>query len=333
MASVDGILLETGCRCCCKKNDSSLMQMRRFVIFMTCACAFACFITLMLTVCTAYIYIHQAEKPGCKVDQQTGSNIGVGESQTVSMDTYFSESKVNQRIARAVNVKPRHKGHNKKDNKCGKKCPAERKMEHSNLRPLHNATSESLNINDYSRKADHYVANFKEQIFPLFDHRISDSSTDCQQIREWGGQLCRNRIFFSENTPLTLNVFKRARWMEKFQESDTILTKMENGVFAAKKTGLYLLYAQLLFHDLQPMEVFKMVHRHNGEDMHSLKCMDGTDYIDSSLTGMGNFRHKTCAIMGVLLLNNTDTIEVVMATPTRIDLSESATYFGAVLLS
>lgn len=156
---------------------------------------------------------------------------------------------------------------------------------------------------------------------------------DCQNITEWSGQLCRNRIFSSKKTPLTLNVFKRARWMERFQESDNILSKMDNGMFAAKKTGLYLLYAQLLFHDLQPMEVFKMVHRQNGQDMHSLKCMDGTDYIESSLTDMGNFRHKTCAIMGVLFLNNKDTIEVVMATPTRIDLSESATYFGAVLLS
>ncbi|XP_025079047.1 uncharacterized protein LOC112555073 isoform X17 [Pomacea canaliculata] len=131
-----------------------------------------------------------------------------------------------------------------------------------------------------------------------------------------------------------LKFFTEAEWMKEFYKDKVRpVDALRDGGFNVTKTGLYLIYSsvRVLFHDLKPRQSQAVVV--NGVKL--FKCMESVDYIDRDLPPDQNqAKYKSCAMTGVTQLKKGDRLEVQNLYPnTEIDLTDDATYFGAVLLT
>lgn len=124
----------------------------------------------------------------------------------------------------------------------------------------------------------------------------------------------------------TLDVFKLASFItEKSNPFRAI-----DGRFIAKKKGLYLVYAQILFEDCRPEEVMKIVQKRSikGGDIIIQEhfCIAGVANADRSL-------NNTCSMTALFFLEIDDYLTVVNHYPeVHINLRGNGTFFGAVYL-
>ncbi|XP_025079045.1 uncharacterized protein LOC112555073 isoform X15 [Pomacea canaliculata] len=141
-------------------------------------------------------------------------------------------------------------------------------------------------------------------------------------------------IFYKSKEDEALKFFTEAEWMKEFYKDKVRpVDALRDGGFNVTKTGLYLIYSsvRVLFHDLKPRQSQAVVV--NGVKL--FKCMESVDYIDRDLPPDQNqAKYKSCAMTGVTQLKKGDRLEVQNLYPnTEIDLTDDATYFGAVLLT
>ncbi|XP_025079034.1 uncharacterized protein LOC112555073 isoform X5 [Pomacea canaliculata] len=163
---------------------------------------------------------------------------------------------------------------------------------------------------------------------------IRNGEEPCVYIPEWQGTACRNRTVRISTSNEALKFFTEAEWMKEFYKDKVRpVDALRDGGFNVTKTGLYLIYSsvRVLFHDLKPRQSQAVVV--NGVKL--FKCMESVDYIDRDLPPDQNqAKYKSCAMTGVTQLKKGDRLEVQNLYPnTEIDLTDDATYFGAVLLT
>ncbi|KAK3578633.1 hypothetical protein CHS0354_002208 [Potamilus streckersoni] len=315
---------------CCKDSRAELLAVKRVNIFLTAVSCMACFVSIVMCVFTAHLYfklvnisdIHTHAQT--KVTVNSPSNIQEEPSVDIPEDGYeaplldSSDAKLDTIIKRSVrNKAPKLKGE-KRDKKPGKRrhCP----------KPQHNETIIA---------AAHYTTYMTDDFVRQRFGPINLTNPNfCQGFPEWRGTACRTRIFQSPEPRLVLNTFKAADWMRQSDVDSGLFEKLDNGTFIAKRSGLYLLYAQVLLYDVQRRQAVGIIHKKEGYTVNSMRCMESVDYNDPNLDVSVNSKYKSCSVTGVLYINQGEAVEVQLLYPnTQIDLTEDATYFGGILFA
>ncbi|XP_045199462.2 uncharacterized protein LOC123553843 isoform X2 [Mercenaria mercenaria] len=142
--------------------------------------------------------------------------------------------------------------------------------------------------------------------------------------------------------PLTLRFFKEADWMENSTAVKIFDFDNKTGKFIAKHTGLYHIYAHVLFYDVKTRMAIGLIHENKkgvprdskGKESLVFRCMESVDYVNPQLKIGQNAKFKSCSVNGVLFLNQGDTIAMQsLYKHTCLDLTYDATYFGAIYIS
>ncbi|XP_060567116.1 uncharacterized protein LOC132725923 isoform X3 [Ruditapes philippinarum] len=159
---------------------------------------------------------------------------------------------------------------------------------------------------------------------------------------DWQGILYRNRTFITTAAPLTLRFFREADWMGNSTTPKLFDFDQLTGKFTALQTGLYHLYAHVLFYDVKTRMAIGLLHEskkglereNKGKESIVFRCMESVDFVNPQLKVGQNAKFKSCSVNGVLFLNQGDNIAMQsLYKNTCIDLTYDATYFGAIYIS
>ncbi|XP_064615623.1 uncharacterized protein LOC135479657 [Liolophura sinensis] len=150
----------------------------------------------------------------------------------------------------------------------------------------------------------------------------------CQQM--WDATVCGNKTLITTTSNYVLRFWTRPKTKIPdrfaFEENETsILPSGETWVF---QTGLYQLYAQILFLD----DWFRTAVSIDVNGNSTFKCIND---VGAHVPGRrhGHF-YNTCAINAVVYLKRKDKLGVkILYDQSIIDLHADSTYFGMVLLS
>ncbi|KAL3848476.1 hypothetical protein ACJMK2_019329 [Sinanodonta woodiana] len=315
----------------CKDSRAELLALKRVNIFLSALSCMACLVSIVMCVFSVHLYFKLVHISEIYTDAQTkvtvNSPSSIQEEPSVNFPEYGYEAplpdssavKLETLIKRAVAEKvPKRKGE-KKDKKPGKGRPCPK--------PQHNETIIA---------AAHYTTYMTEEFVrhnfgPI---NLANPTPPCKRFQDWHGEACRNRTFRNHESRLVLNTFKAADWMKQSDIDSGLFDKLDNGTFIAKRSGLYLLYAQVLLYDVQRRQAVGIIHKKEGYTVNSMRCMESVDYNDPNQDMAVNSKYKSCSVTGVLYINQGEAVEVqLLYANTQVDLTEDATYFGGVLFA
>lgn len=173
-------------------------------------------------------------------------------------------------------------------------------------------------------KAAHYKAEFSahfinKRVPGYVDSKIIDT---CADIDEMDGRLCRDGKFTPKHD--NLKIFTEASWVNAKRSP---FKQLENGVFEAVHTGIYLVYGQLLTLDNGDGRSVTLIQTRKTQEIQSIMCYEG--YQDSNKSS----RFKTCGIMALFSVQKKDQFIIQdFSSESKLDLRKGSNYFGAIVL-
>ena len=91
----------------------------------------------------------------------------------------------------------------------------------------------------------------------------------------------------------------------------------------------------MVFYGSNLKQSIAIVHEPENKALRNVfRCMESIDYVKPDSSSNFNSRYKSCSVTGLLYIKENETVEVQnLYANIQIDLSDDATYFGAVLLN